>query len=98
MSATTPPMPQSQEEWEAHWAFYKLTVAQRDAAWSEVRGLRQMIDRLGHLMHFVDEVYDETRYTPETRQIMDEHDQRRAAQDPPDAAHPERQDPLWSAP
>jgi hypothetical protein len=49
---TTPPMPASQEEWEAHWAFYKLTVKQRDAAWSEVTHLRQLLDRLGHLMYF----------------------------------------------
>lgn len=30
-----------------------------------------------------DEVYDESRYTPEVRRIMDEHDQRRAANEPP---------------
>ena len=29
------------------------------------------------------EVYDETRYTPETRRIMDENDRRRAADEPP---------------
>ena len=28
-----PPMPTSEAEWQTHWAFYKLTVAQRDAAW-----------------------------------------------------------------
>ena len=48
-------MPATQAEWEAHWAFYRLTVMQRDAAWSEVKNLRQMVDRLGHLMNFVEE-------------------------------------------
>jgi hypothetical protein len=37
---TTPPMPASQEEWAAHWAFYELTVAQRDRAWREIERLR----------------------------------------------------------
>ena len=59
-------MPASQEEWEAHWAFYKLTVLQRDAAWSEVTNLRQLLERLGPRLLF---------------------------SDPPDHAHPERQDP-----
>jgi hypothetical protein len=45
MAATdaVPPMPTSQGEWEVHWAFYKLTVAQRDAAWREVEELRRAI-------------------------------------------------------
>lgn len=38
-----PPMPKSQEEWEAHWAFYRLTVMQRDAAWREIERLRRAI-------------------------------------------------------
>ena len=49
---TTPPMPATQAEWEAHWAFYRLTVAQRDRAWAEVRELRQLLERLGPRMHF----------------------------------------------
>jgi len=69
-------MPTSQAEWEAHWAFYKHTVLQRDAAWREIKELRQLLDRLGRRMLFTAEVYDETRYTPEARRIMDEHDQR----------------------
>jgi hypothetical protein len=52
---TTPPMPANQEEWEAHWAFYTLTVKQRDAAWEEIRFLRQLLDDLGHRMHFTEE-------------------------------------------
>jgi hypothetical protein len=43
-------MPTSQEEWEAHWAFYKLTLAQRDAAWREIATLRaQMFHRMRSL-------------------------------------------------
>jgi hypothetical protein len=53
--ADYPPMPTSQEEWEAHWAFYKLTVQQRDAAWSEIKELRQLLERLGHLMYFTED-------------------------------------------
>lgn len=49
---TTPPMPASQAEWEAHWAFYKLTVAERDQAWHEIRELRLLLERLGPRMHF----------------------------------------------
>ncbi len=30
-----PPMPATEAEWQAHWTFYKLTVAQRDAAWRQ---------------------------------------------------------------
>jgi predicted GTPase len=52
---TTPPMPATQEEWETHWAFYLLTVKQRDAAWSEVRHLREMLEILGRRMHFDNE-------------------------------------------
>jgi hypothetical protein len=40
----TPPMPTSQAEWETHWAFYRLTVMQRDAAWREVEAIRPRID------------------------------------------------------
>jgi len=43
-------MPASQGEWEAHWAFYKLTVAQRDAAWAELEDMSRMIRQLDHLM------------------------------------------------
>lgn len=32
----TPPMPTSQAEWECFWAFYELTVLQRDAAWRQL--------------------------------------------------------------
>jgi hypothetical protein len=35
-----PEMPTSEEEWRAHWAFYKLTVAQRDGAWREIEELK----------------------------------------------------------
>ena len=45
-SNDTPPMPQSQEEWEAHWAFYRLTVQQRDQAWTEVRTLREALEQI----------------------------------------------------
>jgi hypothetical protein len=43
MPEPTPPMPQSQEEWETHWAFYKLTVAQRNLAWNELEQMRDLI-------------------------------------------------------
>lgn len=36
----TPPMPTSQAEWAAHWAFYRLTVLQRDRAWSDLAAMR----------------------------------------------------------
>ena len=52
-------MPQSQAEWEAHWAFYRLTVLQRDQAWREVRDLRRLLERLGHRMHFADSEHPE---------------------------------------
>jgi hypothetical protein len=35
-----PPMPQTEAEWSVHWAFYQLTVAQRDRAWREVETLQ----------------------------------------------------------
>lgn len=35
-----PPMPTTEAEWRAHWAFYRLTVAQRDAAWRELERLK----------------------------------------------------------
>jgi hypothetical protein len=37
-------MPTSQAEWEAHWAFYELTVKQRDGAWVETRDLRRILE------------------------------------------------------
>ena len=37
-------MPTSEAEWEAHQAFYRHTVAQRDAAWREVEELRVMLN------------------------------------------------------
>ena len=55
VSETTPPMPTTQAEWEAHWALYRLTVHQRDAAWSEVTNLRQMVDRLVYLFNMGEE-------------------------------------------
>lgn len=45
-SEPIPPMPQSQVEWEAHWAFYKLTVAQRNLAWSELEQCRETVTTL----------------------------------------------------
>lgn len=36
----TPPRPETDAEWAAHWAFYKLTVAQRDAAWREIEQIK----------------------------------------------------------
>jgi hypothetical protein len=38
-------MPASQAEWEAHWAFYRLTVAQRDSAWQEIERLQMLLVR-----------------------------------------------------
>jgi hypothetical protein len=38
--ADYPPMPATQEEWEVHWAFYKLAVMQRDQAWAEIERLK----------------------------------------------------------
>jgi hypothetical protein len=35
-----PELPVSLSEWEAHWAFYRLTVDQRDRAWREVEELK----------------------------------------------------------
>jgi hypothetical protein len=35
-----PPMPTSEEEWAVHWAFYRLTVMQRDLAWRELERLK----------------------------------------------------------
>jgi hypothetical protein len=46
MTDRTPPLPTSQAEWEAHWAFYKLTVAQRDLAWRQEERLHNVIERL----------------------------------------------------
>ena len=43
-------MPTSQAEWEIHWAFYKLTVAQRDAAWHEVEKLRTVLNEARKLV------------------------------------------------
>jgi hypothetical protein len=34
----TPPMPSTQAEWAAHWAFYRHAIAQRDGAWRELEG------------------------------------------------------------
>lgn len=39
-----PDMPETEAEWRAHWAFYRLTLAQRDAAWREIEALRSLID------------------------------------------------------
>ncbi len=36
----TPPRPETDAQWEAHWAFYKFTVAQRDAAWREIEQIK----------------------------------------------------------
>jgi hypothetical protein len=36
-------MPTSEAEWEAQWAFYRLTVQQRDAAWRENERLLDLI-------------------------------------------------------
>lgn len=46
MIDTTPPMPTNPVEWETHWAFYKLTVMQRDHAWLEVERLTTENQRL----------------------------------------------------
>lgn len=46
-AVTTPPMPTSQDEWEIHWAFYQLTIAQRDSAWREVELLRAYLPQDG---------------------------------------------------
>jgi len=43
MSDPTPPMPTSEAEWAAHWAFYKLALMQRDAAWREIERLRDVM-------------------------------------------------------
>ena len=43
MSDETPPMPASQQEWEVHWSFYRLTVAERDQAWREIEKLRSLL-------------------------------------------------------
>lgn len=40
MTEETPPMPTSQQEWEVHWAFYRITVQQRDLAWRELERLK----------------------------------------------------------
>jgi hypothetical protein len=40
-----PDMPSSEAEWRCHWAFYRLTVKQRDAAWREVERLRSLITK-----------------------------------------------------
>lgn len=37
------PMPQSKDEWEAHCAFYRLTVDQRNRAWDEIRSLKHAV-------------------------------------------------------
>jgi len=41
----TPPMPASEDEWAAHWAFYQLTVSERD----EARVQLDRADRLAKL-------------------------------------------------
>ena len=38
-----PPLPETEEEWKAHVAFYRLTVMQRDAAWRENERLRDLL-------------------------------------------------------
>lgn len=40
LTDSCPPMPTSQAEWEVHWAFYKITVAQRNLAWRELERLK----------------------------------------------------------
>lgn len=42
----TPPFPASQVEWEVHWAFYRLTVAQRDRAWREIEFLKRALQAM----------------------------------------------------
>lgn len=54
-----PPMPVTDAEWRVHWAFYQATLTQRDQAWAEVKELRQLLERLGHLLHFTEEVQSE---------------------------------------
>lgn len=44
MKDDVPPMPTSQAEWEAHWAFYRLTVMQRDAAWRDLEAAKVALD------------------------------------------------------
>lgn len=38
-----PPMPTTEAEWQAHWAFYKHTLKQRDVAWREINMLRDQL-------------------------------------------------------
>lgn len=61
MSETTPPMPQSQQEWEAHWAFYQLTLLQRNQAWAEIESLKRTLDELSKLAPTVKGVYRHER-------------------------------------
>jgi hypothetical protein len=47
MTDDYPDMPADEAEWRCHWAFYKLTVAQRDAAWREIEHLRRLVEAPG---------------------------------------------------
>jgi len=38
-----PPRPSTDETWAAHWAFYVLTVSQRNQAWHEAKVLREQL-------------------------------------------------------
>lgn len=38
-----PEMPQTKDEWEAHCAFYRLTVDQRNRAWETIRTLKSQL-------------------------------------------------------
>ena len=58
MSDTTPPMPATQAEWEAHWSFYKLTVLQRDEAWAENTRLVEAIQAVAALAPTVQRVVE----------------------------------------
>lgn len=45
MDNEIPPRPKTDREWAAHWAFYKLTAAQRDNAWREIEALKALVGR-----------------------------------------------------
>jgi hypothetical protein len=43
---TCPPMPATEAEWRVYWAFYRMTIAQRDAAWREISALNRQYEAL----------------------------------------------------
>jgi hypothetical protein len=43
IARTYPEMPVSKEEWEAHCAFYRLAVDQRDRAWRQIEDMKHKI-------------------------------------------------------